>query len=41
MNVDLNISKERLHLDLQEGKTQISDVKYGVEFLGAYLKPYN
>lgn len=32
--------KQNLYLDVQQGKTQIKDIKYGVEFLGAYLKPY-
>lgn len=31
--------KERLHLDLHEGKVIISSVWHGVEFLGAWLKP--
>lgn len=31
---------ERLHLDIHRGKTQIHDVKYGVEFLGGFVKPY-
>ena len=31
---------ERLHLDIHCGKTQIHDVKYGVEFLGGFVKPY-
>lgn len=32
--------KEELHLDINCGKTKITNVKYGVEFLGAYIKPY-
>ena len=32
--------KEELHLDINCGKTTITNVKYGVEFLGAYIKPY-
>ena len=32
--------KEELCLDLHMGKTQIIDVRYGVEFLGAFIKPY-
>ena len=32
--------KERLGLELHEGKTQIADVRRGVEFLGAFIKPY-
>lgn len=31
---------ERLHLDIHRGKTQIHDVKYGVDFLGGFVKPY-
>ena len=31
---------EELSLTLHEGKTQIRNVRLGVEFLGAYLKPY-
>lgn len=31
---------EQLGLSLHEGKTLIVDVRYGVEFLGAYLKPW-
>lgn len=31
---------ERLHLDIHRGKTQIYDAKYGVEFLGGFVKPY-
>lgn len=32
--------REELSLTLHDGKTQIRDVRLGVEFLGAYLKPY-
>jgi len=32
--------KEDLCLDMHMGKTQIIDVRYGVEFLGAFIKPY-
>lgn len=32
--------KEELHLDINCGKTTITNVKYGVEFLGAFIKPY-
>lgn len=32
--------KEKLDLDLHLGKTKIVDIKYGVEFLGGYIKPY-
>ena len=32
--------KEELSLDMHMGKTQIIDVRYGVEFLGAFIKPY-
>lgn len=32
--------KEKLKLDLQEGKTKITTNFQGVEFLGAYLKPF-
>lgn len=31
---------ERLKLSLSEHKVQICDVRHGVEFLGAFLKPY-
>ena len=31
--------KEELHLDINKGKTIISEVKQGVEFLGAFIKP--
>ena len=29
-----------LHLEIQKKKTHIINVKYGVEFLGAFIKPY-
>ena len=29
-----------LHLEIQTKKTQIINVKYGVEFLGGFVKPY-
>ena len=32
--------KENLGLDLHMGKVQVMEVKNGVEFLGAYIKPY-
>lgn len=32
--------KDELCLDMHMGKTQIIDVRYGVEFLGAFIKPY-
>jgi RNA-directed DNA polymerase len=32
--------KNELKLELHEGKTSIKNVKYGVEFLGAYIKPF-
>lgn len=32
--------KDKLSLQLQEGKVRIHDVNYGLDFLGAYLKPY-
>ena len=35
-----NFLKEKLGLDLHMGKTRIINVKYGVEFLGAFIKPY-
>ena len=31
---------ERLGLELHRGKTQIHEVRYGVEFLGGYVKPF-
>jgi hypothetical protein len=33
--------KDRLHLELHMGKTQVIDVRRGVEFLGAYILPYS
>ena len=32
--------KENLHLDVQQGKTTINNSNQGVEFLGAYIKPF-
>lgn len=32
--------KEKLDLDINDGKTRIINVKHGVEFLGAFIKPY-
>lgn len=32
--------KNVLDLELQEGKVRIYDAKYGVDFLGAFIKPY-
>ena len=32
--------KDRLHLDLHMGKTQMLNVRRGVDFLGAYILPY-
>lgn len=32
--------KEELHLEIQTKKTIIIDVKYGVEFLGGFVKPH-
>lgn len=32
--------RENLHLELQKGKLHICNVKYGVEFLGAFIKPF-
>lgn len=32
--------KEKLDLDINDGKTKIINVKQGVDFLGAYIKPY-
>lgn len=31
---------DSLHLEIQRKKTHIIDVKYGVEFLGVFVKPY-
>lgn len=32
--------KKELHLELHMGKTQITSARHGVEFLGAFVKPY-
>lgn len=32
--------KEHLGLELNTGKTRICDVRHGIDFLGAYLKPH-
>lgn len=32
--------QEHLELELNAGKTRIYDVRYGIDFLGAYLKPH-
>lgn len=32
--------RDTLHLSINRGKTQICDARYGVEFLGAFIKPY-
>ena len=32
--------KERLHLDVSKGKTKIISCRFGVEFLGNFIKPY-
>lgn len=32
--------KEELHLNIHKGKLKISEVHQGIEFLGAYIKPY-
>ena len=32
--------KEKLDLEINDGKTKIINVKQGVEFLGAFIKPY-
>ena len=32
--------RERLHLEIHRGKTQIREAKYGIEFLGGFVKPY-
>lgn len=34
-----NFLLDKLHLEIHKGKTKIVDVKYGVEFLGAFIKP--
>lgn len=31
---------DELHLDINRGKTRIVNVRYGVEFLGGYIKPF-
>lgn len=31
---------DELHLDVNRGKTRIINVRYGVEFLGGYVKPF-
>lgn len=35
-----NYLKEELGLELHMGKTKIINVRYGIEFLGAYVRPY-
>lgn len=32
--------KEKLNLDIQEKKTHVINVKQGIDFLGAFIKPY-
>lgn len=32
--------KENLLLDIHDGKTKITNIKQGIEFLGAFIKPY-
>lgn len=32
--------RERLHLELSENKTHVCNARHGVEFLGAFVKPY-
>ena len=32
--------RERLHLEIHHGKTQIHEVRQGVEFLGGFVKPH-
>lgn len=32
--------RDTLHLEVNKGKTMIMDARYGVEFLGAYIKPW-
>ena len=32
--------RERLHLEIHRGKTQIREARYGAEFLGGFAKPY-
>lgn len=31
--------QERLHLEINKGKTKIINVRHGIEFLGAFIKP--
>lgn len=31
---------DKLHININRGKTQISNARHGVEFLGAYIKPW-
>ena len=31
---------DELHLDVNKGKTRIINVRFGVEFLGGYVKPF-
>lgn len=35
-----NFLREILYLEIHKGKIKIINVKYGVEFLGAFIKPY-
>ena len=35
-----NFLKDELHLDIHKGKLKISEVHCGIEFLGAFIKPY-
>lgn len=35
-----NFTKKELHLEIQNKKTRIIDVNNGIEFLGAFIKPY-
>ena len=37
--IDRFLSDE-LHISINKGKTQVCDVRHGVEFLGAYIKPW-
>ena len=32
--------KDELDLDINQGKTHLIEVKYGVEFLGTFIKPF-
>lgn len=32
--------RDHLHLEIHRGKTQLHEIHYGVEFLGAFVKPY-